>query len=754
MDTEATRGRFQLTIPLDASEIEDFKPDQAIRVAAQDSNGEITSETAKLDERGQGSVTLVFAKSPGPLRIAVGPDHASDDELLGMQTINLDVGPRLWGDRQEFTLKPIRISPYYWDFWRRWCRTFVIRGRVVCPDGSPVPGAQVCAFDVDFWWWWSSHQQVGCATTDANGAFEIRFRWCCGWWPWWWWRRRYWHLDTSLAERILPTLQKELKLRRPITPTPRPDLSIFDELLAENEPFSFVPPTSSGAEAPSTLRLNREAIDKADTRSGQPLILFDPDVLDPLAERLKGRVPIVPELERLRIWPWWPWHPWWDCTPDILFRVTQSCHGSEEVIVNEGFWQTRWDIPQNLSVTLVANDKACCISQTPDPEGVCMVIDGACGNLINNIGGNPGAPAAPEGYVNPGFIGFTPAQRRIGDRPFGGNVRVHGSFGIAAAAQYYEFEFSDDGGTSWNPLPATAISGFNRAFYGPPLPGPGPSGIQNAPFPVESIDGHHVIQTRQYFEATNDPASWGSSRFWTGSEYDTLIYWLTGILDFPAGTLHFADGTYHLRVTTWDRSGDTLTNPRILPLCGTEDPNNLVLTIDNRLVGDGSGHPPSTPSHPCEGVHLCTPEPDTDILDIRVDGISYGACAIIHAEGASTLEIDFLAHDPDGHLAYYTLEAFYGENQSTNLLGVSSASISTLSAAQRGPNYGDARLQGASAPTWEGGTFRLTISNLAQAFPITCAYQIRLRAFKRTIVSCDHGFPFQNMSHYTLTVIV
>ena len=58
--------------------------------------------------------------------------------------------------RQTANLPAIRITPYYWFWWLRWCRTFTIHGRVLCADGSPVPGAVVCAYDVDAWWWWWS----------------------------------------------------------------------------------------------------------------------------------------------------------------------------------------------------------------------------------------------------------------------------------------------------------------------------------------------------------------------------------------------------------------------------------------------------------------------------------------------------------------------------------------------------------------------------------------------------------------------
>ena len=220
---------------------------------------------------------------------------------------------------------------------------------------------------------------------------------------------------------------------------------------------------------------------------------------------------------------------------------------------------------------------------------------------------------------------------------------------------------------------------------------------------------------------------------------------------------------------SWDLDADgNLVERPILPLCDTEDDNGIVLTIDNRFVGAGSGHP-TAPDHPCGTgtVHTCTTEPDTDFLDVRINGQSVGACANVDASEGGELKIDFLAHDPDGHLAYYTLRATYGENLAVNLLTVPSAVLTAgpggapvPPAAQVGPNYGDADAsksalsQGAVSPTWHGGAIRLTISNLLQAFPVTCCYQLELRAYKRTIDTCNDNWPHRNLSEFSLTVAV
>jgi hypothetical protein len=685
--------KFTLVVPLDASGVEGFKPEQPVKVVVEGRKRILASQSVKLDAKGQGVARLRLAERPPGLRVLLGPADAGDDELAHLQTISRNVSTRALPGA-ELTLPPILISSYYWWWWLRWCRTFVIRGRVVCPDGSPVPGATVCAYDVDWWWWWSSAQQVGCATTDANGAFAIKFRWCCGWWPWWWWRLRYWQLEPRLVERITPVLERLPNLKPPL-PSPRPSLELFDEILAADGIARLAP-------APE----------------------IDAAALPALRERLLARLPATAELEKLRIWPWWPWQPWWDCTPDIIFKVTQRCQGEERVIVDEGFWDARWDIPTELDVTLTTNDDACCIQDPPPPEGNCLVISTVCSNLVNAVGGNPGAAPAPAGYLNPGAIATS------GDRPYAGTVPISGLFGDTANVDYYEFQWASAPGGPWNTMPPPAAGGFSRWFWGPALPA-GPVDFHPAGFPFQVVGGRLVAESREHFEATNDPASWGLSRFWTANR-DLLMRWLT------AST--FADGTYYLRLVGYQLvAPDTLGPAQILPLCDTDNDNGLVLTIDNATSAL---------------------EPAADVVDVRINGVSAGPCSNVDATHGGVLEVDFVAYDVDSHLAYYSLIATYGKNLAVNLLTAAGATLTpvalgtTPAADFVGPNYGAARTQGAAAPHWRAGGLRLTIPDLRHAFPETCCYQLELRVYKRTVVSCDYDFTPWKLSYYSLTVVV
>ena len=117
MSKVINKGDFRLTVPLDASEIEGFKPEVGVKVGLLDRHGAVQSQVVKLDEKGKGAATFNFREQPGSLRLIVGPENASDEELTGLQTLTTNIDPRQWQSRAELDLTAIRITPYYWWWW-------------------------------------------------------------------------------------------------------------------------------------------------------------------------------------------------------------------------------------------------------------------------------------------------------------------------------------------------------------------------------------------------------------------------------------------------------------------------------------------------------------------------------------------------------------------------------------------------------------------------------------------------------------
>ncbi|WP_137699683.1 carboxypeptidase-like regulatory domain-containing protein [Marimonas lutisalis] len=696
--------KYVLRVPIDASGVEDRSELKALKAVFVGKGGVLASTGVKLDRDGQGVAEFRMDRPHGG-QVILGPPDADDDELPGLQTLHVDISPRLWAEKAELLLDPVIVHPWYWHWWLRWCRTFVIRGKLVCPDGNPVPGAEVCAFDVDRFWWWCSKQQVGCATTDANGNFTIKFRWCCGWWPWWWWRRRVWQVDPKVF-RLIDDLVRDIPEIVPLPkPDPVPSTEVLDRLLADGGTIKRPPEPIAAPERLSRIR---------------------PDLV--------RRLPAAPHLEALRIWPWVPWHPWTDCTPDIIFHSTQDCGQGEVVILDESCGDARWNIPTLLDVTLVATNEACCVQLPPTEceDEECIVLTHVCDDLVATIGGNLGAQATPEGYRNPSPPA-PPAGSYWHDRPYGGIVPIRGV--CTDWFDYYAFEYSGDGGTTWAPLPPAATLHMSRTYFdfgGPPW-------FQSVPFNFAMVDGKWVCETLGHWESVNGPRTWVGDR-------TVLLRWQTANL--------FSDGVYHLRLRAYREAGGALIDLGIPDRCTHLGDNDVAVAIDNRIVGPGSGHPTS-PSHPVPpgGVHLETTEPDTDFVSITLGGGTIGPCGNIDRDAispATPLVIEFMASDSSAHLARYSLRALWGENNAVNLLNA--GTLSMVGPGQPGPTYGAAIGQGAAAPKWEGGTMRLTITDGEKAFPEPCCYLLDLWAWKRTIVNCDEDYNYRNHSTMTLAV--
>lgn len=714
-----------LVIPLDLSQVPEEERKQLKVKVAVDDGEKITSAVARVGAKGEVKLEVDGKR---PLTVAIGSDSASDEDLFRLQTINVQVSPHQWQDKPTLTLPPIVITPHWWRLWLLWCRDFVITGRVVCADGSPVPGAEVRAYDVDFFWWWSSTQQVGpAAVTDAAGHFTIKFRWCCGWWPWWWWRQRRWRLDNDLFDKIRPVVELNPRLKLP-DPDPEPNLDFLaltpqPELPRRLEERELLPRFEERERLAATVPTGRK---------------LDPTVIPAVREQFLAQLPQLPEFERLRIWPWWPWNPWLDCGPDIIFRVTQNCGGQVKVIRSESVFQTRWDIPPALNVTLLANSQACCLANTPpDPVGDCVVITGVCGDPgipVTSIGGNSGAPATPVGYANPGGR----------DRPFAEQVTISGQFGTAAQADYYEIEYSPHAMNTWLPVPPASMLDFARGYFDATQPWPNQWFYPG--FPVLTLGGRHVYKSRRRYETENPPANWGQAM--TGRSW----FYNVNLLAVLQTAGNFSDGTYDFRIVGYRALANGDLDPatrQVMPGCGNNAANNLLtLRVDNRVVG------PSIPG----SVHINTTEPDCGITSVTLGSASVPPCGSNQLAAGTPLDIEFFVTDPHGHLDHYELVVKYDLGSTKNLLSVADVGAFTLTGGpgvQTGPDYLTALAQAGSPgrPTWNGGSMHLHIANASLVFPKTCCYLVQLTVWKRNIVSC--GSPvYYNQMHYSFTVIV
>jgi hypothetical protein len=323
---------------------------------------------------------------------------------------------------------------------------------------------------------------------------------------------------------------------------------------------------------------------------------------------------------------------------------------------------------------------------------------------------------------------------------------------------YYEVKWHN--GVEWVEMPTGALVNFQRKWMKLETVGPYPTGLVEFNWSSRIDTGgsnHQVAESRLHYEANGPFSDWTASmnrRSWLENKH----------LVFPLDSRKLGDGLHRFHVVGWqvDAAG-RLTNPRVLPVCSTQQENELILRIDNQVI-DELGHPSD---HNCGPVHTCTREPDTHILSVKVDGVPLDPCETIGTR-SGVLQIDFMASDSGSHLGGYTLNAHWGLSDSHSLLdrphsNVTVSSTGVQTGWQTGMNrgvYGIALSQpGASAPAWSGGVFRLTVP-LDEAFPDPCCYQIRLYAWKRTIVgtSSPNGLKFgcasthHNTTEYTIGV--
>ncbi|MRV72488.1 hypothetical protein GJ700_12290 [Duganella sp. FT92W] len=689
-------------------------------------------------------VRLPGARWPCPVRLLVGPD-ISDMELMAIDTvaIEVDLGPPRARDRadasatesgkesdndgaaEDIALAPLSVgalavTPALYFCWLFCCRTYTIRGRMVCRHwyydphtghyrfcDAPVPGATVEAYDVDRFFIWYRRDFIASAVTDINGNFTIRFRWCClRWWPW---LLQHWAIDPDLVAQVHALLNRHGIALPPLPPGPDPDPVYLQQIaaqagLAQRAPAAMVPGVA-----------------------GEPVS----------AENLLSVLPPSAELAALHVWPWWDRA---DCAPDVVFRVTQLCDGQVRVIHSETNAQTRWDIPTSLHVTLLANQLACCLPVCRDPEcPECLQVTFVGCTTVNQIGVTAGPPDL-RGYA---------LAASAGDRPFLGNLLIRGAVG--SDVDYFKVQVSRNGGP-WNDLPVPAFAGFSRSYWdgSNPVPAPAPA------FTPILKNGETVIITRRHYEDLH-PAlpRFGGSVIWF--DYDTLFYFNT----LASGALT-PDALYELRFVGYAANAADdliLSSARLLPGCGQHGTESVFIRIDNQAMA----HMPPTPLHPCGpgSVHLCTNEPDCYIRKICINEgtpaqYCISACDILRLAESDTLTIHFTVSVPataqDGHLGGYTLAAEYGVSLAFDIGTGLHGAFAPDPTFEVGPDYLSALGQGAPRPHWYGGDYKVTLRG--SDFPVCCAYLLRLRAWKRTTDGCsDPRYVHHNTFEFAFTVL-
>lgn len=751
-------SNFKLSGIIDLKDVKHIDPSQIFKVAVKRYCRVIQSVVVKLAEDDK-VVKWSLEFDPGTdkpvgVTVTVGPD-IPDDRFISTEFRSVLVPAKAFKGKQAKA--KLVVTDRLYRRWLGFCKTYTIRGRVVCrklrwdrieqqlvPCEAPVRGALVTAYDVDRLWWWCRADTVGSDHTDLNGNFEIKFRWCCwGWGPWY---LKNWRLDSSVVQRI----KEMFKLATPVIPLPPPapelDLGVFETIVSEMDAVGSVLPV-----AETSFTSFQRFTD--------------------LGFHIAGRLPAAPDLRELRIWPWWP-HL--DCKPDIIFKVTQDCGEGDVVVYEDDCSDARWNIPTDLSgVTLIANANACCApccTQPPDDD--CLEFQGVgCDNYpITQI--EQDATSNLVGYGRPGTE----------DRPFGRTIRILGVFGNDSTVDFYKLQFrrylpDTDTWTLWDDIDKEHLTAFNRLHWRetpPPL-------TRRQKVEAELVDGQWVLKTTRRFREEHadidgdvDPfrddwlTLWATARIHTNAAGNTIETWL------------IPDGLNELRVIGYDynAAADTLVNQRVMPVCSSSgEPVNpaahatMRLRIDNR---DATSMPGT--------VHINTQEPESDYPNIcavvknegMADEECVSTCGVLRVENGDSITVHFQASDQDGHLERYTLNAHWAESDVFSLLGVGTKGADPDELF--GPKYADTFLGGQGThrsddldpsepehdrPFWFGGHFKVTVTvgdpvpgTSHHVFETCCAYLLRLKVWKRTTDGCTSSQHFhRNWSEFSFTII-
>jgi hypothetical protein len=369
-----------------------LKAQEAERVSVYLARGDEIVGEYPLDEKGNVRIAVDRAESARVqnLALVVGPSGIPNN--LGgvpeLQRVPIDPGHLEKAKAElKLPLEKIKLDPEILELWWGWCQWYCVSGRVIGPDGCPVPFAEVTVNTVSFFLSKTPRKTV---TADQNGNFTACFNWCQwpSWcwpcWPFWWWCWPWWWEWDILhvIERIEQALPHVPVGPGPVE-NPRLALSRPDQkMMARGEAFSFAR--------------------KAEER-------FEPDEARTSLITRKLANPAI-----RRLFPWW----WWCCDdPNICFTVTQ---GGNTILDENPATDTRWCFGANQSVTLVGSGQVVTACDPPPPPLQGFLWTRVGDTLVADIhdgyaDGNTGHPASDMAFWNglniygefaPGTVGY------------------------------------------------------------------------------------------------------------------------------------------------------------------------------------------------------------------------------------------------------------------------------------------------------------------------------------------------------------
>ncbi|MCU0287948.1 MAG: hypothetical protein MUF15_16345 [Acidobacteria bacterium] len=388
--------------------------------------------------------------------------------------------------------------------------------------------------------------------------------------------------------------------------------------------------------------------------------------------------------------------------PDLIFTLLQNINNAVETIYQETSGEAHWNIIDNssLSFQITSDLGVFCPPGSP-------AIPGNKYFLFTRVGSHETADIDCKGS-DPASQGYYKARRapysRTGidsDMPYGSILELFGWFGQQCNIDYYKVKYLPpnlpDVEANWVDVNTNLPNKwYDMTPPSNPLEWKWVSESMG-PFTVGGVANLYKIPHKV---RPNIPWSY-----------------IDRVACFDSRLV--ADGLCRIKVTGYKLDGSN-----VVP---AKSPNIIIESKSPHLIESKFPHIIYDiiyePNYGTIKLQIDNTPPTVGIIALKLNGTSYGPCAILQFGNSDTISLDFKAFDQRGHLRNYSLIAMYGHNQSVSPTPTSPNKALDNYASQPG------------TPVWQGNMNYITAypGNIyTPGMMPTCAYQFRLSASKRT----------------------